>query len=111
MIENIDQSRAGFQNIVFLTFRLWTKYKIGDGVSESYTITKPYSVELNTEYVPVSLRMAALLHRKPDMTPVTPAVIIHMSFVYDWEEQSLKWRYHVSLKHWYPFPKVLGVTT
>jgi hypothetical protein len=55
--------------------------------------------------------MAALLHRKPDMTPVTPTVIIHMTFVYDWEEQSLKWRCHVSLKHWYPFPKVLGVTT
>jgi len=40
--------------------------------------------------------MAALLHRKPDMTPVTPAVIIHMTFVYNLEEQSLKWRYHVS---------------
>jgi len=55
--------------------------------------------------------MATLLHRKPAMTPGTAAVIIHMTVVYDWEEQSLKCRYHVSLKHWYPFPKVLGVTT
>lgn len=59
----------------------------------------------------MSLHMAALLHRKPAMTPLTTAVIIHMTVVYDWEEQSLKCRYHVSLKHWYPFPKVLGVTT
>lgn len=110
MVENTDQSRAGFQKIVFLKFRWWTKYKVGDGVSESYTIAKPYSVELNTEYVPVSLRMAALWHRKPAITPVTPAVI-NMTFVYDGEEQSLKWRYHVSLKHWYPLPKVLHVTT
>jgi len=55
--------------------------------------------------------MAALLHRKHAMTPVTAAVIIHITSVCDWEEWSLKCRYHVSLKHWYPFPKVLGVTT
>ena len=66
---------------------------------------------MNTEYVSVSLHMAALLHRKHAMTPVTAAVIIHITSVCDWEEWSLKCRYHVSLKHWYPFPKVLGVTT
>jgi hypothetical protein len=45
------------------------------------------------------------------MTPATAAVMINMTVVYDLEEQSLKWRYRVSLKHWYPFPKVYGVTT
>jgi hypothetical protein len=74
-------------------------------------LSKPCSVELNIEYVPVYLGIAALLHRKSAMTPMTAAVMINMTVVYDWEEQSLKWRYHVSLKHWYPFLKVHGVTT